>query len=124
MNVSGYIYASSVFPTFWRQGDAFSNRASPERCRIHADFVFKALGADIAPKLIVQVLRSILSLDNIRRGPGQSGELQRFQDSSLKYLRYVYLDMHQFRSPWPTSLVVLYDPPSSGDWVVLAGPEA
>ncbi|KAI9464255.1 heme peroxidase [Boletus coccyginus] len=91
----------------------FDATRTPRERYLRADAAFKAVGADIPPKLIVQVLRSILSLDNIRRGPGQSGRLQRFHDSSLKDLCYVYLDAHQLRSPWPTSLVVLYDAPSS-----------
>jgi linoleate 10R-lipoxygenase len=91
----------------------FDATRTPRERYLRAETAFKVVGADIPPKLIVQVLRSILSLDNIRRGPGQSGKLQRFRDSSLKDLRYVYLDAQQFRSPWPTSLVVLYDAPSS-----------
>lgn len=118
MNVSVSFNPSSASLT-WQQEEAFPNPSTfdatrtPRERYLRAETAFKVVGADIPPKLIVQVLRSILSLDNIRRGPGQSGKLQRFQDSSLKDLRYVYLDAHQFRSPWPTSLVVLYDDPSS-----------
>lgn len=101
-----------------QQEDAFPNPTTfdatrtPRERYLRADVAFKAIGADIPPKLIVQVVRSILSLHNIRRGPGQSGKLHRFRDSSLKDLRHVYLDANQFRSPWPTSLVVLYDVPA------------
>ncbi|KAG6381666.1 heme peroxidase [Boletus reticuloceps] len=91
----------------------FDASRSPRERYLRADVAFKVVGADIPPKLIVQVLRSILSFDNIRRGPGQSGKLQRFWDSSFKDLRHVYLDADQHRSPWPTSLVILYDTPSS-----------
>jgi len=93
--------------------NTFDATREPRERYLRADVAFKIVGADIPPKLILQVVRSILSLDNIRRGPGQSGKLHRFQDNSLKDLRYVYLDANQFRSPWPTSLVVLYDVPSS-----------
>jgi len=90
----------------------FNATRTPRDRYLRPDVAFKVVGADIPPKLIVHVLRSILSFGNIRRGPGQSGKLQRFRDSSFKDLRYVYLDADQHRSPWPTSLVLLYEPTS------------
>ncbi|KAF9223967.1 heme peroxidase [Gyrodon lividus] len=91
----------------------FDATRTPRERYLRADVAFNVIGADIAPKPIVQVLRSILAFDNVRRGPGQSGKLPRFKDASIKYLRYVYLDAQQFRSPWPTSMVIQYDVPSS-----------
>ncbi|KAL4078615.1 heme peroxidase [Scleroderma yunnanense] len=88
-----------------------ATRSPPERY-LRGDIAFKVIGAEIAPKPIVQVLRAILSFNNVRRGPNQCGQLPRFQDASLPQLRYVYLNEKQFRSPWPTSLVVLYDVPA------------
>ncbi|KAG9313033.1 heme peroxidase [Chiua virens] len=86
----------------------FDATRTPRERYLRPDAIFKAVGADIAPKLIVHVLRSILALENVRRGPGQSGQLQRFKDESLKHLCHVYLDTQQFRSPWPTSMVLLH----------------
>jgi cytochrome P450 len=108
LDVAGAGMNEQAFPN----PTAFDATRSPRERYLQADTASKVIGADIPPKLIVHVLRSILSFDNIRRGPGQSGKLQRFQDSTLKDLRYVYLDEKQFRAPWPTSLVVLYDTPS------------
>lgn len=106
------------FSLIWRQDEAFPNPTTfdatrtPRERYLRPDVAFKLIGADVAPKLIAQVLRSILSLENLRRGPGRSGKLQRYQDSSFKDLRYVYLNAQQLRSPWPTSLVMLYDAPA------------
>ena len=100
------------------QDEAFPNPTvldttrSPRERYLRPDIAFKVVGADVAPKLIVQVLRGILSFGNVRRGPGQSGRLQRYQDNSFKDLRYVYLNRQQIRTPWPTSLVLLYEAPS------------
>jgi linoleate 10R-lipoxygenase len=119
------VYAVNIFfgyppiLTSWQQEEAFPNPTTfdatrtPRERYLRADVAFKAIGADIAWKPVVQVLRSILAFDNVRRGPGQSGKLARFEDSSIQYLRYVYLDAQQIRSPWPTSLVILYDVPAS-----------
>lgn len=110
--------SSFACPT-WKQEEAFPNPFTFDATRVprerylRAEVAFKVLGADIPPKLFLQVVRSIFSFDNIRRGFGQSGKLPRFQDSSLKDLRYVYLDTNHFGSPWPTSLAFWYDVPSS-----------
>jgi len=91
----------------------FDATRTPRERYLRADTVSKVIGTDIPPKLIVYVLRSILSFDNVRRGPGQSGKLQRFQDNSFKDLRHVYLNERQLRCPWPTSMVILYDTPAT-----------
>ncbi|KII87382.1 hypothetical protein PLICRDRAFT_253826 [Plicaturopsis crispa FD-325 SS-3] len=72
--------------------------------------VVNALGEDLTSKIMTQVLRAIFSLKNVRRGPGISGRLSRFKDASQPIVRYSYIDNHSMRSPWPTSLVIQYDP--------------
>ncbi|KAG1717309.1 heme peroxidase [Suillus paluster] len=76
---------------------------------LRGDGCFKVLGDDLASTIIAQVLRGILSFDNVRRGPGQSGNLPRFQDGVLPMLRYAYLDEKMLPSAWPTSMVINYD---------------
>jgi cytochrome P450 len=90
----------------------FDTTRKPESY-LRADVAHKVIGTALAPKIIVQVLRSIVSFDNVRRGPGKSGVLARFKDASTAHLRYTYLDAQQLRSPWPTSLLILYDVPAS-----------
>jgi len=59
--------------------------------------------------MMAEVLRVILSLENVRRGPGQSGKLARFPDAALPMLHYAYLNEKMIQTPWPTSMIVNYD---------------
>ncbi|KAI6041267.1 heme peroxidase, partial [Pisolithus marmoratus] len=91
---------------------SFDAARTPRERYLRGEIAFRVVGADTATKLVVQVLRAILSFDNVRLGPGQSGKLARFPDKSLPQLRYVYLNEKQLRTPWPTSLTILYDVPA------------
>ncbi|KAH7927845.1 heme peroxidase [Leucogyrophana mollusca] len=92
---------------------SFDATRSPRERYLRGDGAIKVLGAEVAPKAIVQVLRAILSFDNLRRGPGQSGKLTRFKDAAVPQLNYAYLNDKMFVSPWPTSLVIQYDVPKA-----------
>ncbi|KAG1860740.1 hypothetical protein DFJ58DRAFT_638405, partial [Suillus subalutaceus] len=68
--------------------DAFPNphildatRAPWERC-LPEDGCFKVLGDELVSTMVAEVLRAVLSLENVRRGPGQSGKLARFSDAA------------------------------------------
>ena len=97
------------------QEDAFPNPTvldttrTPRERYIHGDGCFKILGEDLATQIMAEVLRGILSFDNVRRGPGQSGKLPRFEDKTLPMLRYAYLNEKMMPSAWPTSMVINYD---------------
>ena len=96
------------------QVDAFPNPEILDTTRasgryIHSDGCFKVLGEELTLKVMAEVLRGILSFDNVRRGPGQSGNLSRFEDKALPMLRYAYLDEKMTPSAWPTSMVINYD---------------
>ena len=99
------VWQDAVFPN----PTTFDATRKPRERYLRPNVAFNLIGADVAPKLMAQVLRSILSLEKVRRGPGYFGKLQRFQDDSAMDLCYVYLNAQQLRSPWPTSLVILYD---------------
>lgn len=75
---------------------------------------------------MIQVLRAVLELGSVRRGPGQSGELKRlvknfqFVQSLIKLYRrfsvnvggistWRYLDLAQNFTQWAQSLVIQYD---------------
>jgi linoleate 10R-lipoxygenase len=58
---------------------------------------------------MAEVLRAVVSLENVRRGPGQSGKLARFSDAALPVLHYAYLNEKMLQCPWPTSMVINYD---------------
>ncbi|KAG0701786.1 heme peroxidase [Suillus ampliporus] len=95
--------------------DAFPNPTildttrTPRERYLRGDGCFKVLGEDLASTIIAEVLRGILSFDNVRRGPGQSGNLPRFKDDALPVLRYAYLNEKMSPSAWPTSMIVNYD---------------
>jgi len=96
------------------QADAFPNPEIVDTTRLRGHYLhsagcFKILGEDLALKVMAEVLRGILSFDNVRRGPGQSGNLPRFEDKALPVLRYAYLDEKMMSSAWPTSMVINYD---------------
>lgn len=115
MNVSLGNATPFVFLTRAIQEDAFPNPTTLDTTRtpreryLRGDGCFQVLGDELASKMIAEVLRGILSFDNVRRGPGQSGKLHRFKDESLPMLRYAYLNEKMLRSPWPTSLIINYD---------------
>jgi len=57
------------------------------------------------------VLGTIFSLTDLKRAPGQSGQLNRFiQTSAHGYAEEVYLNSRGQLTPWPSSLVVQYTP--------------
>ncbi|OAX39674.1 heme peroxidase [Rhizopogon vinicolor AM-OR11-026] len=97
--------------------DAFPNPTTldttraPRESYLHGDGCFKVLGEDLASKIMAEVVRGILSFDNVRRGPGQSGNLPRFEDKAIPMLRYAYLNEKMMPSPWPTSMIINYDVP-------------
>lgn len=100
------------------QDDAFPNPTTLDTTRAPRERYlprggcFQVLGDDLASKMIAEVVRGILSFNNVRRGPGQSGKLPRFKDESLPLLRYTYLNDKMLRSPWPTSMIINYDAPA------------
>lgn len=95
--------------------DAFPNprihnaARTPRERYLPNDGCFKVLGDELASTMMAEVLRAVLALENVRRGPGQSGKLARFSDGALPVLHYAYLNEKMLQSPWPTSMVINYD---------------
>ena len=75
-------------------------------------------------QIMTEVLRAVYRFTNVRRAPGQSGELPRYAPDALTCsmntyllflrfkvdshpdLRYAYLDQNQSISAWPIGLTV------------------
>ncbi|KAG2338641.1 heme peroxidase [Suillus weaverae] len=95
--------------------DAFPNprilnaTREPRERYLPKDGCFTVLGDELASTMMAEVLRAVVSLENVRRGPGQSGKLVRFSDTALPMLHYAYLNEKMLHSPWPNSMVVNYD---------------
>lgn len=98
-----------------QQEDAFPSphilnaARTPRERYLQTDGCFKVLGDELASTILAEVLRAVASLENVRRGPGQSGKLTRFPDSAIPVLHYAYLNEKMLQSPWPTSMIVNYD---------------
>ncbi|KAG8925416.1 hypothetical protein FRC02_009696 [Tulasnella sp. 418] len=67
------------------------------------------LGNHFTEAMIPQLLRSIFSLKNLRRGPGISGYLNRFKQDVHGTEQYLYVNAKGQAGPWPASMVLLYD---------------
>jgi len=92
----------------------FQNPRQPDPCRdkkaaFYADGLHKSLGEALTTKIMSEVLRAVFSFKNVRRAPGNSGQLQRFKDGDHPQLRYSYLGPDQFPTAWPASLTIEYD---------------
>jgi hypothetical protein len=59
----------------------------PRERYLRGDGCFNILGEDFSLKIMAEVLRGVLSFDSVRRGPGQSSNLPRFQDKADPALR-------------------------------------
>ncbi|KAL4246543.1 hypothetical protein ABKN59_008748, partial [Abortiporus biennis] len=60
---------------------------------------------DFSQRVIVEIMRLIFSLKNIRRATGTAGRMESFILDGNK----MYIDNTGFVSPWPSSLTVVYD---------------
>lgn len=60
--------------------------------------------------MMPQVMRSIFSLNNVRRAQGRSGQLNRFTNVLFETTpSYLYVDSKGNVSPWPASMLIQYD---------------
>lgn len=95
----------SVFPN----ASAIDNTRAPKERYLIAEGTFSTLGSELATKIIASVLGAVVTLPNLRRGPGQSGQLHKWVDTADPIIRYAYLDKAKLQAPWPTSLTLQYD---------------
>ena len=95
----------------------------------------RTLGRPLVSKIMIAVLRAVLELGHVRRGPGQSGELKRYvwtlnkRQSLTNVLHrfsaningistWRYLDQQQVFTQWAQSLVIQvcsFTPEAIGD---------
>jgi len=105
--------ASLEEPVFTDAKKIDPTRAPKDRYLI-GDGSFKTLGGSLASKIVASVLHAVMGLPDLRRGPGQSGQLHRFNDTADPIIRYGYLGKTQLQVPWPTSMIIEYDDASTG----------
>ncbi|KAF7430838.1 hypothetical protein PC9H_006552 [Pleurotus ostreatus] len=73
------------------------------------DGLYRAIGENLTVMIINKVLRGIFAQTNIRRAPGQSGQLKRFREHASVMQIFTYLDKNQLPTAWPSSFVMQYD---------------
>jgi len=76
---------------------------------LSSDILTRTLGRPLVSKIMIAVLRAVLELGHVRRGPGQSGELKRFSANINGISTWRYLDQKQLFTQWAQSLVIQYD---------------
>jgi len=67
------------------------------------------LGDDFIERTMPQVIRVVFGLKNVRRAPGQSGQLTRFMINWHGTPRPFYINSKGTVTTWPESLVIQYD---------------
>ncbi|KAL4246560.1 hypothetical protein ABKN59_008750 [Abortiporus biennis] len=65
----------------------------------------KCPASDFSQKVIVEIMKLVFSLKNIRRATGTQGYMESFMVDGNK----MYIDNTGFVSPWPSSLTIVYD---------------
>jgi linoleate 10R-lipoxygenase len=71
-----------------------------------SQFVFTALSEDFVYKTMAAVVKSIFSLNNVRKGPGNSGMLQRHTQVQNGIKQNMYLDEKHRLTPWAKSMTL------------------
>jgi len=95
--------------------DAFENPNTIDPCRPReAYYTFgrgehSCLGNMFTEQTIPAVMRAIFSKHNVRRAPGQSGQLNRFRHNLYGTEAWMYMSAKGTLSAFPASLVIQYD---------------
>ncbi|CUA69779.1 hypothetical protein RSOLAG22IIIB_08699 [Rhizoctonia solani] len=95
--------------------ERFPNPQTVDPRRPEERYAIQAIGAHACPSLdateqsMAAILREIFKLKNIRRAPGVLGQLDGFDTDVLGTKFRKYIDDKGGISPWPTSLVVVFD---------------
>ncbi|KAG8894697.1 hypothetical protein FRB99_001047 [Tulasnella sp. 403] len=83
---------------------------SPDVYMTFGSGMHKCLGQWFVLSVMPQVMRSIFTLKNVRRAPGESGKLNRFQQRLYGSTPgNLYIDARGNVTPWPASMTIQYD---------------
>jgi hypothetical protein len=77
--------------------------------RLKGDILTRTLGTALLSKIMIQVLRAIVELKNVRRGPGESGALKQFSVTLDGIPSHRYINQTQNFTQWAQSMVIQYD---------------
>jgi len=96
-------------PELFPNPETIDPRRSKENYAIQAIGTHGCPGLNFSEQAIPAIMREIFSLKNLRRAPGVLGTLEGFDSSLLGTKIRSYVDENGCISPWPTSLVFVYD---------------
>jgi len=95
--------------------DVFENPHAIDPCRPREAYAtfgrgeHSCLGSMFTEQTIPAVMRAIFSKRNVRRAPGQSGQLNRFRHNLYGTESWMYMSAKGAISAFPASLVIQYD---------------
>ncbi|BGP26129.1 fatty acid oxygenase PpoA [Rhodotorula toruloides] len=106
-----------VFPSMRKAGMDPSVFPEPEKVKSRDPSIYRlfgygmhtCLGAPLVNISMVQMIKQIFRLPNVRRAPGKAGQLVRFHQDVAGTPCPVYIDAKQTIWPLPVSLSILYD---------------
>ncbi|KAI0789558.1 heme peroxidase [Abortiporus biennis] len=66
-------------------------------------------GTDFTQRVIVEIMKIVFSLKNVRRADGTAGRMESFMVNQLNTDNKMYIDNQGFVSPFPSSLTIVFD---------------
>ena len=66
-------------------------------------------GTEYAQITIAEIVKTVFSLKNVRRAPGEAGKLKRFTETIHETETDVYIQRNGTVSPWPGSIFITWD---------------
>ncbi|KAG8750132.1 hypothetical protein FRC11_010733, partial [Ceratobasidium sp. 423] len=96
-------------PELFPNPETVDPRRPKENYSIQATGTHGCPGLNFSEQVIPEIMRQVFGLKNLRRAPGVLGTLEGFDASLLGTKIRSYVDENGCISPWPTSLVLVYD---------------
>ncbi|KAG8679066.1 hypothetical protein FRC09_019282, partial [Ceratobasidium sp. 395] len=103
------IAESNLDPEIFPNPQSVDPRRPPSSYTLMGDGLHRCFTDEFVHSTMACAVRAVFQLTNIRRGPGKSGILRRFQDSDGTTARSRYLNSKQIITPFPTTLTLQYD---------------
>ncbi|GAA5952514.1 hypothetical protein JCM21900_003401 [Sporobolomyces salmonicolor] len=100
--------SAGMDPSVFLNPDKFEAR-DPSLYRLFGFGMHGCLGARIVNISMVQMIKQVFKLPNVRRAPGKAGQLQRFHQEVGGTSCPVYLSANSTVWPLPVSLSIVYD---------------
>ncbi|KAG8694894.1 hypothetical protein FRC08_008199 [Ceratobasidium sp. 394] len=100
---------SNLDPDVFPNPQSVDPRRPPSSYTLMGDGLHRCFTDEFVHSTMACAVRAVFQLSNIRRGPGLSGTLKRFQDVDGTTAQSRYLNSKQLITPFPTTLTLQYD---------------